>query len=265
MYSRKIVDKALALHRFGWSNQYVARACGVSEKAVTHWINGTRRARAKDAERTAYCPRCDDAQLDAPAYSYLLGLYLGDGYIGAISKGVYYLSIICSDTWPGLKAECETALARVYPVSVFKVQREGATEVKSTSKHWPCVFPQRGKGPKHSRPIVLEPWQKTIVDEHPEALIRGLIHSDGCRVTNRIRKKTQSADGQADYYEYPRYHFTNASTDIIHILTRGLDRLDIAWKVHVIKQEPRYRDRHVVSVSRKDAVARMDAFVGPKY
>ncbi|MEU3020348.1 helix-turn-helix transcriptional regulator [Nocardiopsis sp. NPDC007018] len=263
MYSREIVDKALALHRSGWSHQYVARACGVSERAVGHWANGRRRTRAKDAERTAYCPKCGEGTLDPLAYSYLLGLYLGDGYIGAVSKGVHYLSIICSDTWPGLKVECETALARVYPVSVFKVQREGCTEIKSTSKHWPCIFPQHGKGYKHSRRIALEPWQAAIVNQHPEALIRGLIHSDGCRVINRIRRKRRN--GETVHYEYPRYHFTNSSTDIVRVFTDALDRLDIAWKIHVIRQEPRYRDKYVVSVSQRDAVARMDAFVGPKY
>lgn len=263
MHSRKTVDRALSLHRFGWSNDHIASECGVSQSAVNHWVNGRRRAQAKDAERTAYCPSCGTGVLDSKAYAYLFGLYLGDGYIGAISKGVDYLAIACCDTWPGLIEECMTAMAGVFPVSVFRVRREGCTEVKATSKHWRCVFPQHGKGHKHSRPIALEPWQSEIVDEHPKAFVRGLMHSDGCRLINRIRKKLPQ--GGERMYEYPRYQFVNTSTDIIDLLTGALDRLDIAWKSHIRRKEPRYRDATVVSISRRDAVARMDSFVGPKY
>ncbi len=46
------------------------------------------------------------------------------------------------------------------------------------------MFPQDGPGKKHERPIALEPWQQEIVDAHPWEFIRGLIHSDGCRITN---------------------------------------------------------------------------------
>jgi hypothetical protein len=263
MYSRKTVDKALALHRFGWSNNHIASECGVSQPTVNHWINGRRRAHAKDAERTAYCPICGTGEVDPAAYAYLLGLYLGDGYIGTISKGVDYLTIACCDTWPGLIDACEAALARVFPVSVFRVQRQGCTEVKAGSKHWRCVFPQHGKGHKHARPIKLEPWQSEIVNTHPEAFVRGLIHSDGCRTINRIRRKTPQGD--ETHYEYPRYHFTNASTDIVGLFTDALDLLGIAWKSHVNRNEPRYRDTTIVSISRRDAVARLDSFVGPKY
>ena len=54
------------------------------------------------------------------------------------------------------------------------------------AKCWPCLFPQHGKGVKHDRPIVLADWQDAIVDEHPDQLVRGLLHSDGWRGTNRV-------------------------------------------------------------------------------
>ena len=262
MYSREIVDQAMTLRSQGWSNRHIVSTCGVSEKAVSHWVNGTRRSPAKEADRTTYCPQCGDGQLDAGAYSYLLGLYLGDGYIGAISKGGDYLTIACCNSWPGLMEECAESILKVFPVSVFRVQREGCTEIKATSKHWRCVFPQHGTGMKHTRKISLDPWQHRIVREQPERFVRGLMHSDGCRLTNRVRKKLR---GEWKYYEYPRYQFVNVSTDITGLLTDALDRLGVTWKAHVSKREPRFRDAHVVSVSRKEAVARMDSFVGPKY
>jgi hypothetical protein len=35
------------------------------------------------------------------------------------------------------------------------VQRIGCTEVKSYSRHWPCLFPRHGAGEKHLRKIKL--------------------------------------------------------------------------------------------------------------
>jgi hypothetical protein len=263
MYSREIVDKALKLRSLGWTQQHIALACGVSQAAVSHWINGTRRSpatEAKRANRTSYCPRCSEGTLHEEAYAYVLGAYLGDGHITEGRRGVHALSIFHDKKHPQIIAYCRAAIEAVFPVGVFLVHRIGCIEIKATSKHWTCVFPQHGKGHKHSRPIVLKPWQQDIVDAYPEMLVRGLIHSDGCRTNNRIRKR----NGQG-HYEYPRYHFTNTSTDIIEILTHALDRLGIAWKVHIGKKEPHHRDTHIVSISRKEAVATMERLVGPKY
>lgn len=146
---------------------------------------------------------------------------------------------------------------------VSRVPSTGCTEVHSNWKHWPCVFPQHGPGKKHDRTIALESWQRAIVEEYPKEFVRGLVHSDGCRVLNRIKRTCP--DGGEKYYEYPRYHFTNVSTDIIRLFTEALVRLDIPWKVHAKKRKKSYKDTNVVSVSTRDAVARMDEFVGPKY
>ena len=64
------------------------------------------------------------------------------------------------------------------------------------------------------------------MDEHPEDFVRGLIHSDGCRSINRVRR---SFNGGERWYEYPRYNFTNVSLDIQRLFTDTLDRLGIAW------------------------------------
>jgi hypothetical protein len=184
----------------------------------------------------------------------LLGLYLGDGCLTRGRRDVYALSVVCSDAWPGLIAAAKEALAAVMPTSgVFSVQRTGCTEVKSTSKHWPCMFPQHGPGRKHKRKIELEPWQQAVVDEYAGDFARGLFHSDGCRVTNRVRRTL--ADGD-HWYEYPRYMFTNESKDILRICGATLDLLGVDW---------RYSRRNTISVARRDAVARLDQFVGPKY
>lgn len=267
MYSREVVDKSLKLRSLGWTQQNIAFACGVSQKAVSHWLNGTRRTpttEARRADRTTYCPRRSSGIINEEAYAYLLGAYLGDGHIteNKHRPGLYTLWICYDNKYSQLIAYCEAAVETIFPVKAFRAKRPGCTAIKACSKHWTCVFPQHGSGKKHERPITLEPWQQDIVDKHPEALIRGLIHSAGCRAINRIPKKRPG--GETEYYEYPRYHFTNTSTDIIDILTHALDRLNIDWKVHVHKREPRHRDAYIVSISRKKAVATMERIVGPK-
>jgi hypothetical protein len=103
---------------------------------------------------------------------------------------------------------------------------------------------------KHTRTIALVPWQEAIaLDSFPHLLLRGLIHSDGCRVQNRVRSKRGVA------YSYPRYMFTNMSAGIREIFMEACGRLGIAC---------RPSNRHVISVARRDAVAKMDLFIGPK-
>lgn len=128
----------------------------------------------------------------------------------------------------------------------------GCVNVTTSWKHWPCLFPQHGPGRKHDRPILLEPWQRQIVEHYPGALLRGLFHSDGCRITNWTVRQLPTGPKR---YEYPRYFFSNKSPDIIAICGWALDLLDIAWRL------PR---PNALSVARRDAVARLDQYVGPK-
>ncbi|WP_179811815.1 transcriptional regulator [Nocardiopsis sinuspersici] len=265
MHSRDVVNEVLGetfrIKTLSLTDQTVPTQYDISAQTVRSWPYGNRRTPRTTKSRSTYCPFCGTGAPDPKAYAYLLGLYLGDGYIGGIRNGVDYLSIFCCDTWPGLIEECAATMPKVFPVGVFRVQRRGCTEVKATSKHWRCIFPQHGKGMKHSRKIVLKPWQSEIVDEHPEAFVRGLFHSDGCRVSNRVRKQVRD---QWKYYEYPRYFFNNTSQDIVDLLTHALDLLEIPWKSRVAPKPP-HKDYIAVSIAQKTAVARMDAFVGPKY
>ncbi|MFP5334203.1 MAG: hypothetical protein ACLGIV_02725 [Actinomycetes bacterium] len=36
---------------------------------------------------------------------------------------------------------------------------------------------------------MLEHWQREIVEQHPGPFLRGLFHSDGCRVTDWTRSR----------------------------------------------------------------------------
>lgn len=119
-------------------------------------------------------------------------------------------------------------------------------------KHWLCLFPQHGPGRKHERRIELEDWQSEIVDTHPAEFLRGLFHSDGCRLINTVRR---AAAGGVKIYSYPRWQFSNRSEDILGLCSTTLDRLGVSWrrssKVHI-------------SVSRRDGVAALDEAIGLK-
>ena len=106
---------------------------------------------------------------------------------------------------------------------------------------------------KHQRVIELEPWQERIVADFPGDFARGLFHSDGYRGINRVRRPLK--DGHR-WYEYPRYLFDNQSADIHRLCGQALDRLGVAW---------RFSKPTTISVARREAVARLDVFVGPKY
>jgi hypothetical protein len=95
---------------------------------------------------------------------------------------------------------------------------------------------------------MLTPWQQTLVEQHAELFLRGLIHSDGCRFTNPIRHGDK-------LYTYPRYNFTNASADIRKLFCDTCDLLGIEWRVMNARN---------ISVARRTSVARLDEFVGPK-
>ena len=67
--------------------------------------------------------------------------------------------------------------------------------------------------------------------------------------------RARLADGD-HWYEYARYIFTNESRDILRLCGETLDQLEVAW---------RFSRRNAISVARREAVARLDEVVGPKY
>ncbi|WP_374209045.1 helix-turn-helix domain-containing protein [Kitasatospora sp. A2-31] len=153
----------------------------------------------------------------------------------------------------------EQAIRQVFPNNKpCRVRRTRCRDVKVYSGHLTCYFPQHGPGRKHERTIALQPGQQEVVDAHPQDFLRGLVHSDGCRITNWT---VRTVGGVRKRYEYPRCFFTNTSTDIIRLFTDTLDAVGVQWKA----SKPRATGQVDISVARKDSVALMDAHIGAKY
>jgi hypothetical protein len=178
-------------------------------------------------------------------------VYLGDGTVSFFRRNVT-LRIFMDSAYPGIIEEVVSALAAVLPnhvAGVYPSRDANMVTIVSSANAWQCLIPQHGPGMKHTRKIELVPWQAEIVASHSESLVRGLIHSDGCRVINRV-----TVEGKE--YRYPRYFFTQVSDDIRGIFCAALDQLGVEYGF-----SNRGRD---VTIHRRESVKLLDEFVGPK-
>lgn len=244
---------------WGLNNCEIERLTGISRTTVRAW-----RARAALGQTNATfqaggheaCPVCSRVAINEPAYAYLLGIYLGDGHVARCPKGVFRLTVVQDQKHVGLISECEAAISSLivgHELHAGFQQAPGCIHITSYWKHWPCVFPQHGPGFKHQRRIQLLEWQRRIVRSHAGLLVRGLIHSDGCRSMNRVKRPVA---GRLKEYAYPRYEFCNESSDIRAIFCRACETLGIEW---------RRMNRKTISIARRHEVEKMDVLVGPKY
>jgi hypothetical protein len=186
------------------------------------------------------------------SYAYLLGVYLGDGYLSPSGQ----LLVVCDLRYPQLIEECcgamiLTSLRR--HVGLHPQGTDRCVRVTCSWQGWFDALPQHGPGRKHERPIVLEPWQQDIVAEHPWRFLRGLLHSDGCRTINRF--KTTLPSGRVAEYAYPRWFFSNVSADIRGLFCATCEQVGVRWTLS---------NHRNVSVSHRRSVALLDEHVGAK-
>ena len=245
MHDERVFREAIRLLDNGQNAHQVATKLGVPWGTVRYWRAGGRsltRRVSYNLCRPGDCPWLPPRS--GAAYIYLLGLYLGDGTIQKVGRSVQ-LRVFLDDRYLGIQDECAAAISSVTNGGVVsRVQRVGCTVIGSYSLHWRCLFPQYGAGRKHLRTIELADWQQLLADEYPERLLRGLIHSDGCRDLNKTKG-----------HEYPRYSFSNRSDDIHAIFQRTACRLGIRYTTK----------QFVTSIARRPDVARMDEIIGAKY
>ena len=232
----------------GPTDREIADAAGLTRGTVNRWKNHGFPARRAIERVRWWRPE------DPPLYAYLLGLYLGDGSISHHGGNCFGLRITLDDRWSGIVAECRAAMESISPGPVSEYQRpnDHGTNIYSYSNIWPAAFPQHGPGKKHLRKIDLASWQEEILDVDPRPFLRGLIHSDGSRCVNRFKVKLK---GGTRSYAYPRYFFTNLSTDIRGLFCRYCERLGVKWT---------QSNSRNISVSHRDSVAILDSFIGPK-
>lgn len=263
VHSQAAVAEVMALRADGFGARRIARYTGLPLATVRDWLAGRVPKHSLNHDPATpvepACERCGHAAHAfadlSPEYVYLLGLYLGDGCISRHARGVFRLRIFLDLRYPQIIEQCASAIRAVVPHSkVHRVLRRSNfthrpepsnVEVSAFSKSWPCLVPQHGAGRKHQRPIQLTRWQVDLVNRWPDQLLRGLIHSDGCRFQNTGRGG----------WSWPRYSFSNKSNDIRGMFCYACDQLGVHWTKAGEK---------TIYVSRKADVTRLDEFIGPK-
>lgn len=252
MHSQETVARVLALREDGLGARRIANRLSLPVATVGDWLAGKLPAhsRAQDPTASARCASCGlpshEFDVLTHDYVYLLGLYLGDGSIALHPRSVYRLRISLDARYPGIVASTAAAI-EVVRSRRAAVQRCNGNYVQISSywKAWPCLLPQHSSGKKQDRRIELTDWQRDLVNRWPEQLLRGLVHSDGCRFQSTGRCNWVNA----------RYSFRQFSDDIRRIFCDTCDLVGVRWTAS---------GKHTIYVSRKADVAKLDEFIGPK-
>jgi hypothetical protein len=178
------------------SDYEIARRTGISRGTIQRW-----RTQGMPRRQRNTCPPIW-RPTDPASYNYLLGIYLGDGYVSKASHSPV-LEISLDVRYPGIVEESVEAIWQVLKVratvSVRATHRGESTRVIAGSQLWPLAFPQHGPGKKHERSIALLHWQKVIVNRFPHQFLRGLLHSDGSRSINRFTVQLPSGPREYAY------------------------------------------------------------------
>jgi hypothetical protein len=249
--------KILELWERGENKCEIERQTGIPRGTVVDCIKRFRSIKGLEENRERASKSTPDEVLERirdpldiqtqQAYAYVLGIYLGDGYI-VRNKRVFYLRIALDNDYPNIINTCVQNVQNLLPdnkVNVVRSKQGDWSEVVCTYKFWPDLFPQHGAGSKHLREIRLEEWQLQIVDRYPLEFFKGLYHSDGCRETNIVKGKN-----------YPRYAFTNFSQDIRQLFCYTCNLLGLHWTVA--------SNGRNINIAKRLDVEYLDRVVGPK-
>ena len=246
---REAAIRARELWESGRPTAAIARELHIARSTVRYWLT----TRAGVAQLAEAIPLKGIKwgfeslhQHQHRAYAYLLGAYFGDGYVATVRR-THVLRIYLNRKQTAVITDVCAAIETVLPdCHVWTYDRRASlvTEVCCYFVDWPSVFPQHGRGRKHTRSIVLEPWQQATVTTFAGDFIRGLIDTDGCRHRRIVNGK-----------DYPAYTFSNRSNDIHDLLH---------WACSLVGVRPRRATQMSTSIARRPDVARSDAIMADR-
>lgn len=127
----------------GLNDCAISRQTGIPRRTVHVWR--TRSPRWDRKQQSGVCAGAHDFDnLPASDYCYLLGLYLGDGFISNAGRA-WMLRITCDTQYPGIINGCRRVIDTLMPgqrAGVWTRPSGTCADVYLYSKHWPCLFPQ---------------------------------------------------------------------------------------------------------------------------
>lgn len=253
-------DDVLNFRRSGMKISEIVNETGLSRSCINNWINRGAPVRAmKNMIEPLKSPielitemTSDLAEHEARmVYSFVLGMYLGDGCIHAISRSMQFtlsLDKKYNELNEYVIAVCDLLFNRkasIYDRSVDRGQKtiSNCINVKYCNKLLGILFPQHGVGKKHTRIIELSEWQLSFVNDI--YLCQGLFFSDGCYYFDKANSKWM-------------YSFTNKSSGIVEILRWSLDRLGIRSNIRD------KGDSQILTVKHRSDVSRLHDMIGDK-
>jgi len=192
-------------------------------------------------------------------YSFILGLYLGDGCISKLPR-TKKLSIYLDLKYEKLNKYIEFVMKELfnkqpYIIDYSKIKNDknrfNMIEIIYHNCNLGILFPHEGVGNKHLRKIELSDWQKEILV--PEEFIKGLMFSDGCFYYDKFNKK---------YF----YNFSNCSTDIANLCVEYLNKIEIINNMHTKKTLSKKSKTlsHSVNVYKVGQVEKLHDLIGDK-
>lgn len=248
-------QEVLKLKKEGLNNSQISKITKIPRPTVIGWVNGKINI-SDNKKNIEFNPKdyITSNNLES-IYSYVLGLYLGDGYICQTSR-TSKLRIFLDIKYDNLNNHAINKLKSLLPNNkVGKLIKKNKltnnpsfVEIYVHNNDIKNLFPQNGLKKKHERNIILEDWQLEIIDVHN--LILGLFHSDGSYYLNKNHNKNY-------------YSFTNVSLDIVEIYKLCCEILNL--KYHTCKTMQNDKLKYNVVIGGKDNLDNAYKLLGTKY
>ena len=152
--TEKDYDNVILLNENKHTIRGISKITGISRGTVSKWLK----------QKPKYLNDIFDNIVNnlKDEYSYLLGIYLGDGYINKTEK-TYRLRISLDKKYTNINENVIKILNKIFPNNkVGIIDREGCIDISVYNNNLPKLFPQHGIGRKHNRLIQLTGWKKVL-------------------------------------------------------------------------------------------------------
>ena len=250
--SAKNIALELGVNYYTISNWFIGKGTSKYEKKITGQYVGLKIDEGVDISPIGYLKMLSSINDDITLfrlYSYIFGLYLGDGNIMNF-KRTKCLSVTLDSKYNNLNEDVIDSFRLLFSDVSVVIRKYNAVDVKYHDCNLGLLFPQDSPGLKCDREIGIEKWQAEILD--PIELLRGLIMSDG---SYYMRKSNSQHE----------YNFCNCSLDIINITCKCLDILEIQYGLRFLPTKIKNNhDSYKITVSAKAAVNKLHEYIGDK-
>lgn len=237
MRTREEFELVIQLKQKGKNNSEISRITGIPRGTVKDWINNPPKHFVYGLNKKSMKDELVENKEMHSTYSYLLGLYLGDGYINKCER-TFRMRIALDKKYDALNEYAKSKMEEMFVGNkVGVVNYENHINISVYNSQIAELFPQHEKGVKHSRDVSLMEWQEELII--PKELLKGLFHSDGCYYLSR---------------GYDFYKFDNKSNDLLKLFKKCCDELEIEYTY----------GEGIVRIYRRNSVNKLKNIIGDK-